>query len=124
MTLTIPNVIAEIQKRHNIQTQFILGSPRNDSKPLEKNESILTKFKKEKIKLLGKRRKNKEHKLKRSENGKIWNTHRHSCKGIAKAFIGDKNAPHLRTNMYLCEGDLRVVFKALLKKVWQRYSPR
>lgn len=41
---------------------------------------------------------------------------RHSCKGIAKAFIGDKNAPFLRTNMYLCEDDLRVIFKALLKK--------
>lgn len=48
---------------------------------------------------------------------------RHSCKGIAKAFIGDKNAPHLRTNMYLCEDDLRVIFKGLLKKYGSDIAP-
>lgn len=55
-----PNVVADNSKIDNCYDGAIygiLGSPRNNSKSLVKNESRLTKFKKEKMKFLGNRRK-------------------------------------------------------------------
>lgn len=57
-----PNVVADNSKIDNVYDCLgygLIGSPRNNTKPIQKEESILSKFKKQKIQGLGKIRKRK-----------------------------------------------------------------
>lgn len=54
-----PNIVAGNSKIDNVYDCLaygLIGSPRNNTKPLSEKENILAKFKKQKIKLLGKKR--------------------------------------------------------------------